>query len=218
MKTAAGTREANRKANEAAILQAAENVFAEYGFSGATTGRIAEEAGIPKANVHYYFPTKEALYRRVIDHIFTIWLEAADSFDENDDPAAALTSYIHSKMDISRAHPKGSKVWANEIIQRAPMIQDYLETTLSEWTDTRIAAIQKWIDAGKIKPVEPRYLMYMIWAATQHYADFGHQISTLNGGGELTARQWESAKKTVTAIILRGIGLPATPGGKQPEI
>lgn len=196
-----------REENEKAILKAAEEVFAEYGFSGATTKRIADRAGIPKANLHYYFPTKESLYRRVIDNIFNVWLEAANALDESDDPRQALTRYIHTKMDLSRSRPLGSKVWANEIIQRAPIIQDYLETTLREWTASRAGMIQRWVDEGKIKPVEPRYLLYMIWATTQHYADFGHQIATLNNGKELSDRQWEAAKHNVTEVILRGIGI-----------
>ena len=196
-----------RKENESAILEAAESVFAEYGFRGATTSLIAERAGIPKANLHYYFPTKEALYRKVVDNIFTIWLEAANSFDDCDDPAEALTRYISTKMDISRDHPMGSKVWANEIMHRAPVIHDYLETTLREWTDSRVAVIQRWIDEGKIAAVNPEYLLYMIWATTQHYADFNHQIDTLNGGRPLSESQFEEAKTQVVDIILKGIGI-----------
>ncbi len=196
-----------RKENESAILEAAESVFAEYGFRGATTSLIAERAGIPKANLHYYFPTKEALYRKVVDDIFTIWLEAANSFDDCDDPAEALTRYISTKMDISRDHPMGSKVWANEIMHRAPVIHDYLETTLRDWTDSRVAVIQRWIDEGKIAAVNPEYLLYMIWATTQHYADFNHQIDTLNGGRPLSESQFEEAKTQVVDIILKGIGI-----------
>jgi TetR/AcrR family transcriptional regulator len=46
----------------------------------------------------------------------------------------------------------------------------------------------------------------MLWATTQHYADFGHQIDTLNGSAPLTEAQWESAKSNIKTIILRGIG------------
>jgi TetR/AcrR family transcriptional regulator len=198
-----------RAENERAILKAAEEVFAESGFRGATTGMIADRAGIPKANLHYYFPTKEALYRRVVEHIFNIWLDAANSFDESDDPVEALTAYISKKMDISREHPMGSKVWANEILHKAPVIQDYLETTLRDWTASRVAVIERWIADGKIAPVNPQYLLYMIWATTQHYADFNHQIDTLNGGRALGATQFEEAKQTVIGIILAGIGATA---------
>ena len=67
--------------------------------------------------------------------------------------------------------------------------------------------IQGWIDAGQMAPVNPRHLLYMLWAMTQHYADFGHQIETLNGGAPLSDRQWQEATETVKTIILRGVGL-----------
>lgn len=201
-----GQKSAVRAENERLILEAARDVFADYGFEGATTSRIAKIAGIPKANLHYYFPTKIDLYRRVIDDIFNIWLDAADSFDDCDDPVEAISRYIDKKMDISRQNPKGSKVWANEIIQRAPIIQDYLETTLKTWTESRAKIIKRWIDEGKIADVSPEYLLYMIWATTQHYADFGHQIQTLNGGEELSDEQFARAKTDMTNIVLRGIG------------
>ncbi len=188
------------------ILHHAERIFAEFGFKGATMQAIADAASLPKANLHYYFPTKQALYREVIERIFTIWLEAADSFDTSASPREALTRYIRKKMEISRAHPCGSKVWANEVIQGAPIIQDYLQTTLGAWTDSRIEVINRWIADGLIDPVNPRQLLYMIWATTQHYADFQHQVVTLNGGKKLDDAQWDTATKSVTEIILKGIG------------
>ncbi len=196
-----------RRARERVILEAAEKVFAEAGFGGATMQLIADLAGLPKANLHYYFPTKEALYRRVVQNIFDIWLEAADTFDQADGPAEGIGAYIDAKMEISRRHPAGSKVWASEVMHRAPVIQDYLETTLTEWTEGRMAIIQRWIDEGKMAPVNPRHLLYMLWATTQHYADFGHQIETLNGGAPLDDAAWAEAKASVKQIILRGIGV-----------
>jgi TetR/AcrR family transcriptional regulator len=88
----------------------------------------------------------------------------------------------------------------------APVIQDYLETTLRDWTDGRIAVIQRWIDEGKMAPINPRHLLYMLWATTQHYADFGHQIQTLNDGKPLSDKQWREAKASVKDMVLRGIG------------
>lgn len=79
-------------------------------------------------------------------------------------------------------------------------------TTLRDWTDGRIALIQRWIDEGKMAPIDPRHLLYMLWATTQHYADFGHQIETLNGSQTLSDRQWREATESVKQIILRGIG------------
>lgn len=199
-------RNTTRQENLNVIRHHAEQIFAEFGFKGATMQAIADAAHLPKANLHYYFPTKLALYRDVIEHIFTIWLEAANSFDTSASPREALSRYIRKKMEISRAHPCGSKVWANEVIQGAPIIQDYLQTTLNEWTDTRISVINRWIKNGLIDPIDARHLLYMIWATTQHYADFQHQVITLNGGKPLDDAQWGAATRNVTDIILKGIG------------
>ena len=194
-----------RQQNEALILQAAEKVFAEAGFGGATMQLIADVAGLPKANLHYYFATKEELYRKVVSNIFDIWLHAAQSMDNAPGPVEGIGAYIDAKMEISRRHPDGSKVWASEVMHGAPVIQDYLETTLRDWTAGRVALIQGWIDAGLMERVNPEHLLFMLWAATQHYADFGHQIETLTGG-PLDEQQWREAKDSVKTMILRGIG------------
>jgi TetR/AcrR family transcriptional regulator len=201
-----GRRTDIRRENERAILEAAEKVFAEAGFGGATMQLIADMAGLPKANLHYYFATKEDLYRRVVQQIFEIWLDAASSFDNAPGPVEGIGAYVDAKMDISRTHPHGSKVWASEVMHGAPVIQDYLETTLRDWTEGRIAVIQRWIDAGKMRPVDPRHLLYLLWATTQHYADFGHQIQTLNDGRPFSEKQWREAKASVKDMVLRGIG------------
>jgi TetR/AcrR family transcriptional regulator len=196
-----------RRATETAILAAAEKVFAEAGFGGATMQLIADMAGLPKANLHYYFPTKEALYRRVVERIFQIWLHAADAMDAAPGPAEGIGAYIEAKMEISRRHPYGSKVWAFEVMHGAPVIQDYLETALRDWTAGRVAVIRAWIAQGKMAPADPHHLLYLLWATTQHYADFSHQIETLNGGKPLSEVQWKAATASVKAVVLRGIGL-----------
>ena len=195
-----------RLESERMIMMAAEKVFAEAGFGGATMQLIADVAGLPKANLHYYFPTKEALYRRVVQDIFQVWLKAADIFDQASGPVEGIGAYIDAKMEISRRYPAGSKVWASEVMHGAPVIQDYLETTLEQWTNSRISVIQSWIDRGLMAPIDPRHLLYMVWATTQHYADFGHQIETLNKGEPLTDAQWRAATDNVKTIILKGIG------------
>ena len=195
-----------RLESERTIMVAAEKVFAEAGFGGATMQLIADVAGLPKANLHYYFPTKEALYRRVVQDIFQVWLKAADIFDQASGPVEGIGAYIDAKMEISRHHSAGSKAWASEVMHGAPVIQDYLETTLEQWTNGRIAVIQRWIDRGLMAPIDPRHLLYMVWATTQHYADFGHQIETLNNSDPLTDAQWQAATDSVKTIILNGIG------------
>jgi TetR/AcrR family transcriptional regulator len=193
-----------REGNERAILAAAEAVFAEQGFGGATVAAIAAIAGVPKPNVYYYFPTKERLYRAVVERVLNEWLQAASSFDASDDPVEALTSYIGAKMDLARAMPLGSKIWASEIMRGAPAIQDFLDTTLTQWVRSRERTVRRWIADGKLKPIEPRVLLYMIWATTQQYANAAHEIATLEHG-ELSDAAFERAKRQIVETILSGV-------------
>ena len=202
-----GVQARNREAMTKRILAAAERVFAEYGYSGASISRIAAEVGLPKSNVTYYFETKEELYRQVVVDIFNVWRAAADAIHVENDPIEALSDYIDSKLDLARTRLYGSKVWANEIIQRAPIVQDYLEGELRTWTEDRIKVIDTWIAKGQLRPISARHLLYAIWATTQHYADFMHQITTLNDGKEYSDQQWEEAKRAVKDLLLSGVSI-----------
>ncbi len=195
-----------RATNERAILAAAEEVFAEAGYGGATTAAIAARAGVAKANLHYYFATKDTLYRAVIEQVLTAWLDAAASFDIADNPAEALALYIGAKMDLARTMPLGSRIWASEIMRGAPVIQDFLETTLAQWIESRGKVIRRWIADGKIRPVEPKYLFYMIWATTQHYANAAHEIAALENRQPLDDDKFEAAKNQVIETIVLGLG------------
>ncbi len=190
---------------EDAILRAAEAEFADRGYEGATTASIAARAGLPKANLHYYVATKEALYRRVVEGVLDAWLDAARSFEEGASAVEALTRYIEAKMDLARERPLGSRIFAREVMGGAPVIGDFLDTTLADWVRGRCAIIEGWIADGQLRPLDPKVLLYMIWAATQHYADFAHQIAVLNGGAPLDDEGSELAKRQVVAILLRGI-------------
>jgi TetR/AcrR family transcriptional regulator len=196
-----------REANQALILEAAEKIFAMNGFKGAATGDIAREAGIPKANLHYYFKTKSNLYREVLKNILEDWMGAASTFEAQEDPAEALRTYVSAKMEFSRNRPYGSRVWAREIMSDAPVLDNFLGTTLKAWLNQRVRIIRRWIREEKIKPVDPHALMYMIWATTQHYADFERQITILNGGKELSDRRYRQRTEEVVRLVLGSVGL-----------
>ncbi|ENA36001.1 hypothetical protein HMPREF1487_05364 [Pseudomonas sp. HPB0071] len=111
-----------RRRNTQKILLAAEKVFAEKGFGAASMGDIAQEAELPRSNLHYYFSTKDDLYREVVLGLLELWKQDAICFEQFDDPRVVLTSYIRAKMNHSRTRPYGSKIWANEIMHGAPLL------------------------------------------------------------------------------------------------
>lgn len=202
-----GIRQISRASIEARILAAAESVFAETGFSGATTAEIAKRAGVPKANLHYYFKTKTDLYRQVLQAILELWLGTGDLIKPETDPAEALSHYIAAKIELAHQRPLASRVFANEIIHGAPQIGDFLQGELRDWVDRKSAVIDGWIAAGKMKQIDPRHLFFMIWANTQTYADFAVQIAAVLDRDGLTPEDFAAATRQVTDIILNGCGL-----------
>ncbi len=199
------SKEQTRARNVNAILRAAEMAFAQHGYRGASLSRIAEMAGVPKSNIAYYFSSKQKLYEEVLSNICMLWLDAGDEISKENDPEAALTSYIHHKLDLARSRPYGSKVWANEIIAGAPFIQSFLSTTVKAWITQRAYVLEYWMDQGFLQRTDPQTIFYLIWSTTQHYADFNTQIEILNDEKPLSDEQWENAKSTIARMIIRGL-------------
>jgi len=191
-----------RERNEEAILKAAEITFARRGFGAATTAEIAKTAGIPKANLHYYFNTKEDLYTRVLENILTTWLRAAEDFDEDHEPREALETYIRTKVDLSRTRPEASKIFAKEIISGAPFLKKHLIDDINPWMQKKKQIIQSWIDAGKMGPVDVEHMFFLIWSMTQTYADFSTQMEIVLQKEKLDETDYEKAADMVVSMVL----------------
>ena len=196
-----------RQKNEQAIIQAAEDEFARHGFKGTSMNTIALKAGLPKANLHYYFTNKLGLYVAVFSNIIELWDSTFNALTVDDDPAQALSSYIRTKMEFSRRNPQASRIFAMEIISGGQCLSDYFSEDYRAWFKGRAAVFQAWIDAGKMDPVDPVHLIFLLWGSTQHYADFATQICQVTGRSRLTKQDMEDASNNLIHIILKGCGL-----------
>lgn len=165
-----------------AILEAALEVFATYGFRGATLDQIAAQAGISKPNILYYFDGKEAIHAELLARLLETWLEPLEQMSDKGDPVEEICAYVARKLAMSRDYPRESRLFANEILQGAPRILDELAGPLRALTDEKAALIQGWIDAGLIKAIDPHHLIFSIWSTTQHYADFDVQVRAVLAG------------------------------------
>lgn len=122
-----------RQENHKKILEAAELTFVQHGYKGTSMQAIADAADLPKANVLYYFKSKQALYTSVLENISSRWDETLDHISEDDEPAETLANYISTKVDLAISYPNASKIFATEIIHGAPHLKDHLRTTLRPW-------------------------------------------------------------------------------------
>jgi TetR/AcrR family transcriptional regulator len=195
-----------QEANEEKILDAGLEIFSTYGFRGATIDQIATLAGMTKPNLLYYFRRKEDIYLAVLNRTHEMWLTPLEQLDPDGDPAKEIAAYIDRKLELSRDNPKASRLFANEILHGAPVIHEILTGRLKTLVDEKAAVIRRWTAEGRLAPVDPYHLIFMIWATTQHYADFEVQIRAVLGDKVERPDHFEIAKRTLEGVFLKGVG------------
>jgi TetR/AcrR family transcriptional regulator len=205
---AAKTRKRTRiqAANEERILDAALDVFSTHGFRGATVDQIAERAGMTKPNLLYYFRRKRDIYLAVLNRTHEMWLQPLEALVAEGDPATEIADYIDRKLEMARDNPKASRLFAMEIIQGAPVLGDVLAGRLKTLVDDKAAIIRRWVAEGKLAPIDPYHLIFMVWATTQHYADFEVQIRAILGTRVERPAHFALAKATLEQVFLKGVG------------
>ncbi len=165
--------------NRERIMTAALDVFSQNGFRGATLDQIAEASGLSKPNILYYFAGKEEIYITLLNRLVTGWAAPLGAMDETGDPVAEILAYVDRKMEMTRAYPQESRLFANEIIQGGTRVKGHLQAVIKPLFEDKVRIIQGWMDEGRLARMDPRHLLTSIWATTQHYADFDAQVQQM---------------------------------------
>jgi TetR/AcrR family transcriptional regulator len=191
--------------NEERILDAALEVFSTYGFRGATVDQIAAVAGMTKPNLLYYFRRKRDIYLAVLNRTHEMWLQPLEAMTYDGEPGQEIADYIDRKLEMARDNPKASRLFAMEIIQGAPVLSDVLTGRLKVLVDEKAAIIRRWVAEGRMAPIDPYHLIFMVWATTQHYADFETQIRSILGERATRPNHFGLAKATLEQVFLKGL-------------
>lgn len=201
----------NRDKLEADILAVAVGVFAECGYEGASVATIAENAGLSKQNLMYYFPTKQALYERVLDSVLDDWLERMEKLaDRERDPRDVLRSYIQAKMRFSREQPLASRVYALEVIGGAQLYGQQIRDRVVPLLRKDIDVFEGWIREGRIAPVNATHLLFAIWAMTQAYADFSAQMNLVLNRKQLSSGDFDDGETLIANMVLSAVAIPSS--------
>lgn len=201
--------------NRKAILDAAIKTFIEKGFDGASIAEIAKMASLPKANVYYYFGSKETIYRTIIADLIEEWDKALSHLSVEREPAVAIADYIRAKLYFTRKHSAQSRMFASEAVHGGRFISREDRANMQAITLEKAKVFEAWSAAGKMDPVDPIHLFVLLWATTQYYADFGVLARNALGSKTIDASDYADAEKTITQIVLKGCGL--NPGANDPE-
>lgn len=192
-------------AKRSTIMDAALEFFSLYGIHGTSLDQVAERADVSKTNLLYYFPSKEDLYVAVLTGILDVWLAPLKALRPDQEPLQAIREYIRLKLEVSRHHPQASRLFCLEMIQGAPLLKEQLKGGLKTLVDEKSAMIERWVAQGDLAPVEPHHLIFMLWATTQHYADFWVQVEAVTGKSLQDDDFFQQTVENVQQVIINGI-------------
>jgi AcrR family transcriptional regulator len=112
------SRDADRTREQ--ILRAAMAQFATHGFGGARMEAIAEQGGVDKKLIYYYFASKDALFLAVLEQTYAdIRAAEHDLHLEASDPLQAVRSLVTFTWHYYLAHPEFLALLNSENMHRA---------------------------------------------------------------------------------------------------
>ncbi len=145
--------------NETKILIAAEKEFIQKGYDGARMQKIADEAGINKAMLHYYFRSKEKLFTQVLLVKITEFLpKVGAAFHSENTLVKKIEIFVDSYLGLLADNPR-LPMFVLSSIQKNP---DFLRHIPNHFIQGIIEYFQLEIDNGNVNPVDPRHFILSI--------------------------------------------------------
>ena len=152
----------------------------------------------------YYFPTKLALYQRVLDDVLRDWLGRMREFAAPDrgprKPCRPISGPNSNSPEIARMD-RGCLRWRSSAGTYGKEIRKQLIPVLRD--DIRV--LERWIEEGKVRQVDAEHLFFLIWAATQAYADFAPQMLLVLGKRALGNDDFDAAYRTISNLVLNAL-------------
>jgi AcrR family transcriptional regulator len=134
-----------------ALVQAAFNEIAERGFEGLRTREVAAGVGVNIATLHYYFPTKEALIRGVLDLSMQRF---RSTLAPHGSAADQLRNHLRAVRQLLRDEPQLGAVMAELALRSArdPAIAGIMEETNEAWHRTVRGLLRRAAREGHLRP------------------------------------------------------------------
>ncbi len=145
---------------EVRILNAARVVFMKKGYDGARMQEIADEAGINKSLLHYYFRNKEKLFTAIFEEAFHQFLPRISGYFQAEMPLFEKIEKISGLyITLLSQNPHIPMFILHEVQNNPDLIVDKLQNQAGIDPQVINRQIQKEVKAGILKPVDFRQLM-----------------------------------------------------------
>jgi len=150
------------------ILDAAETVFAERGYGAATTREIAGRAGIGKRMLFYYFASKEAVYRAVLDRVVEGMVAIHQRFRTDPGPIG-LAEAMEGITLFAAANLPAVRVLTREIMDGGPHVEELVREHLGPLFAGGAAEVARNMEQGIFRSTDPMHVLVNVAGITLYY-------------------------------------------------
>ena len=133
------------------LVLAAYREIAQRGFEGLRTREVAGEVGVNIATLHYYFPTKEALIRGVLDHAMNCF---RSTLAPHGSPSEQLRNYLRATRTLLLEEPELGAVMAELALRsvRDRSIGSIMNEMYDLWHVTVRGLLRRAVKEGGLRP------------------------------------------------------------------
>ena len=142
-----------------AILDAAQTLFAERGYAGASLGDIAKNVGIAKPSLLHHFPTKDELYTSVFERVMAAWFVKVE--EALDGPWEGWTQFDHvlsAGFEFFAENPDLVRLVRREALDGSHVGVD-LGATLRPMFEQAVGYVEGQIKEGRFRDHDPEQLV-----------------------------------------------------------
>lgn len=200
------------KSTEEIIFDAAQKIFIEKGFDGARMEEIAREASINKALLHYYYRTKEKLFKAIFERVFKNFVPQVLTFWDSDLPFfTKVEMFVDTYVSFIMKNPFIPNFVINELNRNPDSIVEMLGNASGILKNDLFGKfseiVNKEINAGNIRPIAPEQLLVNVLGLCifPFVARPIIQGVVFKGDKKMYQLFLESRKKEVAAFVINSI-------------
>src|SRR5262245_52635764 len=193
------------------ILDAAEALFAERGYGAASTREIAERAGIGKRMLFYYFASKEAVYRAVLERVVTGMVAIHDRFRAEPGPVG-LADAMQGITLFAAANLSALRVLTREIMDGGPYVAELGRTHLAPLFAAGTAEVTRNMERGIFRPGDPMHVLINVAGITLYYFQMRSLLEQVWDRDPLAPETLAERAAAVRSCLLYGLMEPAGRG------
>jgi AcrR family transcriptional regulator len=188
-----------------AILDAAEEEFAQNGLAGTRTDAIAAKTGVTKAMIYYYFASKEALYEAVLERAFSGKIRDIQNIAENmRAPEDALRDAVENFLSHAGHNPNIPGILFHEAMQNKGKY--YKQVGLMTIYENLAAILSNGIKCGAFRAVDPMHTAVNIVGLSAFYFCAHENLKHLwPGKTMLSPAMLEQHKQEAIKLIMAGV-------------